>query len=154
MTQILISCITMQTRLNGCGKLMSVAGSAGPAKAEANAHGISLGTARCRFHNQGLSFLIPFPGGSGGRHLSLILQSSGLSCAKKSPANVPTFSDHFLPRQGLHSLPRNQAFRRTRPCDPPSIERQSRSPRWAFLKATRALANAQAAIRHGHRRRG
>jgi hypothetical protein len=153
----MISCIAMQPRLDGCGKLMSVAGSAGPwskRKLRGNllAHGISWG--RFRFHNQGLSFHIPFPGGSGGRHLSLILQSSGLVVCKEVISQCPHVSDHFLARQGLHSLRRNQAFQRTRPCDPPSIERQSCCPRWAFLKATRALANAQAAIRHAHRRRG
>jgi hypothetical protein len=130
MTHILISCIAMQPDSTGCGKLMLVIGWPLPNRKLRKIPPFTgsrnfLGTARIRFPNQGLSFLIPFPGGSGGRRLSLILQSSGLSCAKKSPANAPTLAIISYPGRG--SIP-CRVTKRTRPCDPPFIERQSCYP--------------------------
>jgi len=98
MTHILISCMAMQPRLNGCGKLMLVAGSAGPTKAEAKGNSPFnrltnfLGTARFRFHNQGLSFISPFLEGVVAGTSRLYCRTQGLSCVKKSPANAPTLA--------------------------------------------------------------
>jgi len=95
----MISCIAMQPQLNECGKLMSVADSAGPAKAEAKgeiphfpAHGISWGRRGSDFITKVFRFISPFLEGVVAGISRLYCRAQGLSCVKKSPANAPTLA--------------------------------------------------------------